>query len=204
MNCSMPGFSVLHHFLEFAQTHVHWADDAIQPSHPVSFPSAFNLAQHWGFFSNESVLHIRWPNYWSFSISPLNEYSGLIFFRINWLDLLAGQGTLKSPLQHHSLKASDLWHSAFFFIVQLSYLYMTTGQTIALTILTFVNKIMSLLLNSLSRFVIAFLPRSKCLLISCLKSPSAVILELPKIKSDNVSTVSPSICHDLRFLNVEL
>ena len=93
------------------------------------------------FFSNESVLHIRWPNYWSFSISPLNEYSGLIFFRINWLDLLAGQGTLKSPLQHHSLKASDLWHSAFFFIVQLSYLYMTTGQTIALTIWTFVSKV---------------------------------------------------------------
>ena len=117
-------------------------------------------------FSNESVLHIRWPKYWSFSfsISPSNEYSGLIFLRIDWLDLLAVQGTLKSLLQHHSSKASIFWHSAFF-IVQLSHPYMTTGKTIALTRWTFVSKVISLLFNTLSTFVTAFLPRSKCLLI---------------------------------------
>ena len=115
-------------------------------------------------FTNESVLRIRWPKYWSFSISPSNEYSELISFRTDWLDLFAAQGTLKSSLQHHSSKASILWHSAFF-IGQLSHSYMTTGKTIALTIQTFVGKIMSLLFNMLSRFVIAFLPRSKCLLI---------------------------------------
>ena len=147
----------------------------------------------------------------SFSISSSNEYSGLIFFRMNWLDLLAVQVTLKSLLQHHSSKASILWHSAFF-TVQLSHLYMTTGKTLALTRWTFVGKVMSLLFNMLSRLVIAFLPRSKHLLISWLQSPSAVILEPPKIKikSLTVSIVSPSICHevmgldnDLRFLNVE-
>ena len=129
--------------------------------------------------SNESALHIRWPKYWSFSfnISPSNEYSGLTSFRIDWLDLLAGQGTLKSLLQHHSSKASILQHSAFF-IVQLSHPYMTTGKTIALTRRTFVGKIMSLLFDMLSRLVITFLPRS--LLISWLQSPSAVILEPPK------------------------
>ena len=139
-------------------------------------------------FSNESVLHIRWPKYgcFSFSINPSNEYSGLISFRIDWLDLLAVQGTLKSLLQHHSSKASILWCSAFF-RVQISHLYMTTGKTI-----TFVNKVMSLLFNMLSRLVIAFLPRSKCLLISWLQSPYAVILEPPKIKSLTVSIVSPS------------
>ena len=144
-------------------------------------------------FSNESVLHIRWPKYWSFhfSISPSNEYSGLISFRMDWLDLLAIQGTFKSLLQHHSSKASILWHSAFF-TVQLSHPYMTTGKTIALTKRTFVGKVMSLLLNMLSRLVITFLPRSKRLLISWLQSPSAMILEPPKIKSDTVSTVSPS------------
>ena len=127
-------------------------------------------------FSNESVLRIRWPKYWSFSfsISPSNEYSGLISFRMDWLDLLAVQGPLKSLLQHYSSKASILWCSAFF-IVQLSYPHMTTGKTIALTRQTFVGKVMSLLFNMLSRFVIAFLPRSKCLLISWLQSPSAVI-----------------------------
>jgi len=132
-------------------------------------------------FSNESVLHIKWPKYWSFSlsISPSNGYSGLISFRMDWLDLLAVQGTLKSLLQHHSSKASMLWHSAFF-IVQLSHPYITTGKTTALTRLTFVDKVMSLLFNMLSRFVIAFLPRSKRFLISWLQSPSAVILELPK------------------------
>ena len=146
-------------------------------------------------FSNESVLCIRWPKYWSFSfsISPSNEYSGLISFRIDWLDLLAAQGTLKSLLQHHSSKASILQCSAFF-IVQLSHPYMTTGKTIALTIHTFVGKVMSLLFNMLSRLVIAFLPRSKHHLISWLESPSAVILEPKKIK---FLTVFPSICHQV-------
>ena len=135
-------------------------------------------------FSNESVLHIRWPKYWSFSfsISPSNEYLALISFRMDWLDLLAVQGTLKSLVQHHSSKASILWRSAFS-MVQLSHPYMTTGKTIALTRQTFVGKVMSLLFNMLSRLVIAFLPRSKRLLISWLQSPSAVILEPKKIKS---------------------
>ena len=136
-------------------------------------------------FSNESALHIRWPKYWSFSfnISPSNEHSGLIF-RMDWLDLLAIQGTLKSLLQHHSSKASILWCSAFF-TVQLSHLYMTTGKTIALTRWTFVDRVMSLLLNMLSRLLITFLPRSKRLLISWLQSPPAVILE-PKKYSVNI------------------
>ena len=128
------------------------------------------------------------------TLSPSNEYSGLISFRIDWFDLLAVQGTLKSLLQHHSSKASVLWHSAFF-IVQLSHPYMTTGKTIALTRQIFIGKVMSLLFNMLSSLVILFLPRGKCLLISWLQSPSAVILELPKIESDTVSTVSPSISH---------
>ena len=142
-------------------------------------------------FSNESVLHIRWPKYWSFSfsISPSNEYSGLIFFRMDWLDLLAVQGTLKSLLQHHSSKASVLQHSALF-MVQLSHPYLTTGKTVALTIWTFVSRVMSLLFNVRSRFVIALLPRSKRLSISWLQSPSTVILEPKKIKSAVVSTVS--------------
>ena len=146
-------------------------------------------------FSNEAALHIRWPKYWSFSfnISPSNEYLGLISFRIDWLDLLAVQGTLKSFLQHHSSKVSVLWCSAFF-MVQLSFPYMTTGKTIALTRQTFVGKVMSLLFNMLSRLIIAFLPRSKHLLISWLQSPSAVILEAPKVTSVTVSTVSPSMC----------
>ena len=134
-------------------------------------------------FSNESVLHIRWPKYWnfSFSISPSNEYSGLISFRIDWLDLLAFQGTLKSLLQHHSSKASILRHSAYF-IIQLSHPYMTTGKTMAFTRRTFFGKVMYLLFNTLSMFVIVFLPRSKCLLVSWLQSPSAVILEPKNIK----------------------
>ena len=150
-------------------------------------------------FSNESALHIRWPKYWSFSlnISPTNEHPGPIAFRMDWLDLLAVQGTLKSLLQHHSSKESMLLHSEFF-IVQLSHSYMTTGKTIALTRQTFVGKvIMSLLFNKLSRLVITFLPRSKRLLISWLQSPSAVILESRKIKSAIVSTVSPSIFHEV-------
>jgi len=138
-------------------------------------------------FFSESALHIRWPKYWSYQyFGPSNEYSGLISFRINWLGLLAVQGTLKSLLQHHSSKASILWCSAFF-MVQLSHPCMTTRKTIALTRQTFVGKVMSLLFNMLCRFVIAFLPRSKCLLISWLQSPSAVILEPPKIKSVTVS-----------------
>ena len=148
-------------------------------------------------FSNESALRISWPKYWSFSfnISPSKEHSGLISFRMDWLDLLAVQGTLKHLLQHHSSKALIFLCSAFF-IVQLSYPYMTTGKTIALTRWTFVGKVMSLLFNMLSRSVITFLPRSKHLLISWLQSPSAAILEPWKIKSATVSTVSPSICHD--------
>ena len=145
-------------------------------------------------FSNELALRIRWPKYWSFSfnISPSNEHPGLISFRMDWLDLLEVQGILKSLLQHHSSKASVLQHSAFF-AVQLSHPYMTTGKTIALTRWIFVDKVMSLLFNMLSRLVIPFLPRSKHLLISWLQSPSAVIFEPPKIKSDIVSTVSPSV-----------
>ena len=153
-------------------------------------------------FSSESALCIRWPKYWSFSlsISPSNEHPGLVSFRMDWLDLLAVQGTLKSLLQHHSSKASILQHSAFF-TVQLSLPYMTTGKTIALTRRNFVGKVMSLLLNMLSRLVITFLPRSKLLLISWLQSPSAVILEPRKIKSDTVSTVSPSISHEVDSVN---
>ena len=149
-------------------------------------------------FSNESALSIRWRKYWSFSfnISPSNEHPGLISFRMNWLDFLAVQGTLKSLLQHHSSKASIIWLSAFF-IVQLSHPYMTTGKIIALTRWTFVGKVMSLLFNMLSRLVTTFLPRSNRLLISWLQSPSAVILEPRKIKSATASTVSPSICHEV-------
>ena len=149
-------------------------------------------------FSNESVPRIRWPEYWSFSFSirPSNDYLGLISFRMDWLGLLAIQETLKSLLRHHSSKASILPLSAFF-IVQLSRPYMTTGKTIALTRWTFVGKVMSLLYNMLSRLVIAFLSRNKHLLISWLQLPSAVILEPPKIQSDTVSTISPSICHEV-------
>ena len=142
MDCSMPGLPVHHQLLEFAQTHVHWVSDAIQPSHSLSSPSppAFSLLSI-RVFSSESVLGIRWPKYWSFSfsISPSSEYSGLISFRMDWLDLLAVQETLKSLLQHYSSKASILWHSAFV-IVQLSHSYMTTGKSIALTKWTFVGK----------------------------------------------------------------
>ena len=164
--------------------------------HPLLLPPS--LFPSIRVFSNKSSLHIRWPKYgsFSFSISPSNEYSGLISFRIDWLDHHAIQGTLKSLLQHHSSKASILRRSAFF-IVQLSHPYLTTGKTIALTRQTFVGKVMSLLFNMLSRLVITFLPRSKHLCVSGLQSPSAVILELRKIKSDTVSTVSPSISHEV-------
>ena len=191
-----PGLPVHHQLLESTQIHVHWVGDDIQPSHLchplLLLPSIFPRIR---IFSNESALCIRWPKYWSFSlsISPSNEHSGLISFRMDWLDLLAVQGNLKSLLQHHSSKASILLHSVFF-IVQLSHPYMTTGKTIALTRRTFVGKVMSLLLNMLSRLVITFLPRSKGLLIPLLQSPSAVILEPRKIKS---ATVSPSIYHEV-------
>ena len=157
----------------------------------LSSPSPASVFPRIRVFSSESLLHIRWPKYWSFSfsISPSNEYSGLISFKIYWFDLLAFQGTPKSLLQYHSSKASILWRSAFF-MVQLSHPYMTTGKTIALTRWTFVGKVMSLLFNMLSRLVIAFLPRSKCFLISWLQSPSAVILEPKKIKSVTVCIVS--------------
>ena len=149
-------------------------------------------------FPNEMALHIRWPKYWSFSfsISPSNEHSGLIFFQIDWFDLLVVQGILKSLLQHHSSKASIHQDSAFF-VVQLSHPHMTTGKTIALTIWTFVSKVMSLLFNTLSRCVIAFFLRCKCLLISWPQSLSTVILEPKKMKSDTVSNFPPSICHEV-------
>ena len=184
-----------------------------QPSHPLSSllfpPSIFPSIR---VFSNESVLHIRWTKYrrFGFSIRPSNKYSGLISFRMDWLDLLAVQGTLKSLLQHHSSKASILWHSAFF-IVQISFSYMPTGKTIALTRWNFVGKVMSLLFNMLSRLVITSLPRSNPLLISWQQSPSAVILEHKKNKVCHCFHCYPiylpwndgTRCHDLSFLNVE-
>ena len=198
MECSTPGFPVHHQLLKFAQTHVLQVGDAIQPSHPLSSPSppAFRV------FSNESVLCLRWPKYWSsnFSISPSNEYSS---FRMDWLNIIAIQGTLKSLLQYHSSKALVLQCSAFF-MVQLSYPYITTGKTIALTIQIFVGKIIYPLFNMLSRLVIAFLPRSKHLLISWLQSPSAVIVEPRKIKTLAISIVSPSICHEVMVLWFDL
>ena len=184
MNRSKPGLPVHHQLPEFTQTHVHRVRDAIQPSHPLSSPSppALNLSQHQGLFqwvsSSYQVAKV-WS--FSFSVSPSNEYSGPISFRIVWLDLLAVQGTLKSLLQHHSSKASVLQNSAFF-IVQLSHPYTATGKTIALTRWTFFGKVMSLL-NMLSRLVITFLPRSKHLLILWLQSPSGVILE-PRKKNN--------------------
>ena len=165
--------------------------------HPLLLPSIFPSIR---VFSRDLALHVRWPKYWSFSfsfsISPSNKYSRLISFRMDWLDLPAVQETLKSLLQHHNSKASILRLSAFF-IVQFSHMFMTTGKTIALTRQTFVGKVMSLLFNLLSRLIIAFLPRSKHLLISWLQSSTAVILEPKKIKYVTVSIVSPSICHEV-------
>ena len=164
-----------------------------RPLHPL--PSIFPIIR---VFSNESVLHIMCPKYWSFSfsISPSSEYSGLSSFRIDWCDLLAVQGTLKSLFQHYSSKASIFQQSAFF-MVQLSHPQMTTRKTMALTIWTFVSKVMSLLFNMMPRFVIVFLPRRNCFLISWLQSPSSVILESKKIKLATASTFSPSICHQV-------
>ena len=170
MDCSTPGLPVYHQLPEPTWTHVCWVGDAIQPPHPLLTPSSpASIFPSIRVFSNESVLRIRWPKYWSssFSISPSNGYSVLISFRMDWLDLLAVQGTLKSLLQHHSSKASIFWCSAFF-IVQLSHPYMIIGKTIALIRKTFVGKVVSLLFNMLSRFVITFLRRSKRLLISWL------------------------------------
>ena len=198
MNHSRLGLPVHHQLMVYAQTHVHQVGDAIELSQPLSSPSPpAPILPIIRVFSNESTLHLRWPKYWSFSfsISPSNEHPGLISFRMDWLDFLAVQGTLKSLLQHHSSKVSILQCSTFF-TVQLSHPYLTNGKTIALTRWTFVGKVMSLLFNMLSRLVITFLPRSNHLLISWLQSPSAVILEPRKIKSDTVSTVSPSICHE--------
>ena len=199
MNRSTPGLPVHHQLLEFTQTHVHRVGDANQPSHPLSFPSPPPpIPPSIRVFCNKSTLCIRWPKYWSFSfnISPSNEHPGLIPFKMDWLNLLAVQGTLKSLLQHHSSKASIFQLSALF-TVQLSHPYMTTGKTIALTRWTFVCRVMSLLFNMLSRLVITFLPRSKRCLILWLQSPSALILEPRKIMSHTVSTVSPSICHEV-------
>ena len=188
MNCSTPGLPIHHQLPEFTQTHVHRVGDAIQPFHPLlsPFPLAPNPSQHQSLFQWVSSLH-QVVKYWSFSfsINLPNEHSGLISFRMDWLDLLAVQGTLKSLLQHHSSEASILWCSAFF-MVQLSHPYMTTGKTIALTRQTFVGKVMSLLFNMLFRLVITF-SQGANVLISWLQSPSAVILELAKIKPDTVS-----------------
>ena len=199
MDYSMPGLPVLHCVLEFAHTHVDWVGDAISslssPSlHALSFSSI-------RVFSNVLTLHIRWPKYWSLSISPSSEYSGLIFFRIDWFDLLAGQGTLKS-----------LYLCSAIFMVQLSHPHMTTGKIIALTLRTFVGKITSLLFNMLSNFVITFLPRSKHHLILWLQSLYILILEPKKIKSVTVSTFSPiylpwsygTWCHILDFWMLSL
>ena len=173
MDCSTPHFPVLYYLPEFAQTHVHWVNDELQPSHPLQHPSlpALSLSQHWDLLQWVSCLHqvakilelhLQWPKYWSFtfSISPSNDYSGLISFRIDWFDLFVVQGTLKSLL-HHDLKVSVLQHSAFF-MVQFSHLYMTTRKNIVLTTWTIVSKVMSLLFNMLLRVLIGFLPRSKC------------------------------------------
>ena len=201
MNCSTPGLPVHHQLPQLTRS---WSllnlmsIKSVMPSNhlihcdSLLLPSVFPSIT---VFSNESALRIRWPKYWrfSFSISLSNEYSGLISFRMDWFDFLAVQGTLKSLLQHHSSEASILQPSAFF-MIQLSHPYMTTGKTIALTRRTFVGKVMSQP-NKLSRLVIAFLPRRKCLLISWLQSPSAVILESKKIKSVTVSIVPSSICH---------
>ena len=196
MNHSTPDLPVHHQLPEFTQTHVH---RVISSSHLILCCPLLLLppiSPSIRVFSNESTLRMRWPKYWSFSFSiiPSKEHPGLISFRMNWLDLLAVQGTLKSLLQHHSSKASILQHSAFF-TVQPSHSYMTTRKTIALTRQTFVGKMISLLFNMLSSLVITFLPRSKHLLISWLQSPSAVILEPRKIKSDTVSTFTSSISH---------
>ena len=209
MDCSRPSsssFTISQSLLKFMPIESVMQFNHLILCHPLLFlPSVFLRIR---VFSSKSVLRIRWPKNWSFSfsISPSNEYSGLISFKVDWFDLLAVQGTLKSLLQHHSSKASVLWCSAFF-MVQLSHPYVTTGKYIALTRRTFVSKVMSLLLNILSRLIIAFLPRSKHLLISWLQSPSVVILEPNKTSLSLFPHLFPwsngARCHDLHFLNVE-
>ena len=213
MDYSTPGLPVNHQILEFTQAHVHWVGDASQPSHPLLAPSppALNLSQQQCLFRWVSSLH-QVAKVWEFQLHyhSFQWTFSLISFRMDWLDLLAGQETLKSLLQHHGSKASILQCSTFF-IVQFWHPYMTIGKTITWIRWTLVGKVMSLLFNIVSRLVITFLARSKHLLISWLQSPSAVILKPPKIKSATVSTVSPSICHEvmgpdamiLSFLNVE-
>ena len=190
-------------------TDVHWVTDAIQPFHPLSSPSPVFKFPSIRVFSKESVLRMRWTQYWSFSISSSNAYSGLISIRIDWFDLLAVQETLKSLLQYHSSKASILQCSAFF-IVQLSYPYMTTGKTIALTRWTFVSKVMSLLFNMLSRLVVPFLPRNKCLsfiaavtICSDFGSPKYKVCECFHCFPIYLPWSDGTRCHDLSFLNVE-
>ena len=213
MDCSMPGLLIYHQLLEFTQTHVHRVSDAIQSSHPLSSPSppALNLSQHQGLFQWVSSSH-QVAKVLEFQLQrPSFQWiSTMISFRMDWLDLFAVKGTLKSLLQHHSSKASILRRSTFF-TVQLSNSYMTTGKTIALTRRTFVGKVMSLLFNMLSRLVIAFLPRSKHLLVSWLQLPSAVILKSPEKVSHCFHCFPIYLpwsdgagCHDLRLLNVEL
>ena len=210
MNHSTPGLPVHHQLLEFTQTHVHWVSDAINHlilCHLLLLPSIFPSIRA---FSNESALRIRWPKYWSFSfsISPSSEYSGLITFRMDWLDLPAVQGTLKSLLQHHSSKASIL-RCLHFFILQLPYPYMTIGKAIALTRWTFVGKVMSLFFNMLSRLVITFLPRSKRLLISWLLSicidfggPQNKVCHCFHCILIYLPWRDGTECHELRFPNV--
>ena len=212
MDCSMPGFPV--HYQLPSLLKLMSIESVIWSSHPILccplllLPSVFHSIK---VFSSESVLRIRWPKYWSFSfsISPSNEYSGLIFLRIDWVDLPAVQGTLKTLLQHLSSKASILRHSAFF-MVQLSHLYTTTGKTKAMTRWILVSKVMSLLFNMFSRLVIAFLPRCKHLLTSWLQSPFAVILEPKKIVCHcfhcfpiDLPWSDGTRCHDVSFLNAE-
>ena len=191
MDFSTPGFPVHHQLPDFTQTHIHWVCDAIQLSQPLSsFSPAFNLSQHQGLFKWVSSSHqVAKVLEFQLQINPSNEYSGLISFRMDWLDLFAVERTLKSLLQHHSSKASIFWSSTFF-MVQPSHPHMTTGKTIAFTRWSVIGKLKSLLFNMLSILVITFLPRSKCLLISWLQSPSAVILEPPQIKYFTVSTAS--------------
>ena len=210
MECSMPVFPVHHQLLDPTQTHVHQVGDVIQRSHALSsrLPPAFNLSQHQSLFQWVSYLHqVAKELEFQLQDSPSNEYSGLISFRVDWLDLFAVQGTLKSLLQYHSSKASILRCSAFI-IVQLSHPYMATGKIIALTRWTFVGKVLFLLSNMLSRLVIAFLLRSKHLLISWLQSPCAVIFGAPQNKVSLCFSIyfpwsDGTGCHDLSFLNVE-
>ena len=202
MDGGMPG---VHYLPGFAQIHVHWVGDAIQPSHPSTTPfsSVFNLFQHQALFQQVSSLHQMAKKYWSFSFSiiPYKEYSGLISFTIDWFHLLPVQGTLRNLLSS-TIPKNQFFSAQVFFMIQLSHTYMTVGKIINLTIRTFVSKVMSLIFNILSRFVTAFLPRRKRLLMSWLQSPSTVILEPKERKFANASTFSPSICYEAMELDI--